>query len=275
MRKAVEWIKAGVIGPVREVHAWAGANRWNKSLTGLPEPAPVPSGLNWDLWLGPRDPRPYSPDYHPVAWRDFWDFGSGTLGDFGCHDMDVAHWALDLAAPRSIESRAAGDYDRQHLQPHGEIIYYDFGPRGDLPPVKLTWYGGGLRPRTPDLFPGGQSLGGRGTLFVGDQGILLFSGPGSEPKVFGDQAVSANFPAPSIPRSNGHYRDWLDACKGGPPASSNFSYGAKLTELTLLGVAALRLGQTIVWDTAGMKAEGLPEADAILNEPRRKGWEMA
>jgi len=271
MRTAVEWIRAGVIGPVREVHAWAGAVRWNKSLVGAPESAAVPQDFNWDLWLGPREPRDYSPAYHPVAWRDFWDFGSGTLGDFGCHDMDVAHWALDLAAPQSVEARGAGSFDK-NLQPHGEIVYYNFGSRGEMPPVRLTWYGGGLRPATPDEMPDGESLGGRGTLFVGEKGKILFGGPGSEPKLLGGAAAPG---APeTIPRSKGHYRDWLDACKGGAPASSSFAYGAKLTELVLLGVASLRLGKPIEWDAAGMKAKGLPEADAVLNEPRRKGWEL-
>lgn len=272
MRKAVEWIRAGMIGPVREVHAWAGANRWNKTLVELPQAGPVPEGLNWDLWLGPREARDYSPAYHPVAWRDFWDFGSGTLGDFGCHDLDVAHWALDLAAPESIESRAAGSFDKR-IQPHGEMVYFHFGARDDMPPVRVTWYGGGLRPATPFELPDGETLKGRGTLFIGDRGTLLFGGPGSEPKLLGDAAGTPNVPE-TIPRSKGHYRDWLDACKGGPPASSNFGYGAKLTELTLLGVASLRLAKPIVWDAAEMKAEGLPEAEGVLKEGYREGWEL-
>lgn len=272
IRRVYEWIRGGVIGPVREVHAWASASRWNKTLAGPPETAAVPSGFNWDLWLGPREPRDYSPAYHPVAWRDFWDFGSGTLGDFGCHDLDAAFWTLDLAAPASIESRAAG-YSDQQIQPHGELVFFKFPARGDMPPLQVNWYGGGLRPATPAGMPEGQSLGGRGQLFVGEKGMLLFGGPGAEPKLIGD-AAGASVPGPSLPRSKGHHRDWLDACKGGPPAGSNFSYGAKLTELALLGVLSLRLGKPVNWNATGMKAEGLPEAEAILNEPRRTRWEL-
>ncbi|HEX6986934.1 MAG TPA: Gfo/Idh/MocA family oxidoreductase [Planctomycetaceae bacterium] len=273
IRKVVEWLRAGAIGPVREVHAWASTSRWNKTLAGPPEGADVPAGVNWDLWLGPREERPYSPAYHPVAWRDFWDFGAGTLGDFGCHDLDAACWALDLAAPESIESRAAGYSDGQ-ITPHGELVFYEFGPRGDMPPVKVTWYGGGLKPATPKDWPAGEPLPGRGVLFVGDKGVMFGAGAGGEPKLLGKLDEEFERPEPTIPRSKGHYRDWLDACKGGEPAGSNFAYGARLTELALLGVASLRLGKRIDWDAAAMKAKGLPEADAILKEAYRPGWEI-
>lgn len=271
IRKVVEWLNAGAIGPVREVHAWASTSRWNKTLAGPPESQPVPKGVNWDLWLGPREERPYSPAYHPVAWRDFWDFGSGTLGDFGCHDMDAAFWALDLAAPKSIESRSAGYSDHQ-ITPHGELVFYEFGPRGDMPPLKLTWYGGGLKPATPADWPAAESLPNRGTLFVGDKGIMFAAGAGGEPRLFGDLDKEFERPEPSIPRSKGHYRDWLDACKGGEPASSNFAYGAGLTELALLGVLSLRTGQRIDWDAKNMQATNVPEAAAIIKETYRPGW---
>lgn len=274
IRKTVEWIKAGAIGPVREVHAWASTSRWNKTLAGPPEAAPAPAGMNWDLWLGPREPRSYSPAYHPVAWRDFWDFGSGTIGDFGCHDLDGAFWALDLARPTSIESRPAG-YTDQQITPHGELIYYEFGPRGDLPPVTVTWYGGGLKPATPKDWPADEALPGRGTLFIGEKGVLYEAGAGGEPRLLGKLDKEFERPEPTLPRSKGHYRDWLDACKGGEPAGSQFAYGAKLTELALLGVASLRLGKRIDWDAEAMKAKDLPEADAILKEAYRPGWELA
>ena len=155
IRQTCEWIWDGAIGPVREAHAWVGANRWNKQLTGAPtETPPVPDGVNWDLWLGPREVRPYHPAYTPVTWRDFWAFGGGGLGDFGCHDMDAACWALDLAAPRTVESRPAGNMDAE-IAPHGEICYYEFDARGEKPAVRLTWYDGGLRPPCPEEIPAG------------------------------------------------------------------------------------------------------------------------
>ena len=169
IRQTCEWIWDGAIGPVREVHAWVGANRWNKQLTGRPtETPPVPAGVNWDLWIGPREPRPYHPAYTPVTWRDFWDFGGGGLGDFGCHDLDAACWALDLVATATVEARPAGNMDHD-IVPHGEICYYEFGPRGDKPAVRVTWYDGGLQPPCPEELARGSTLPTRGVLFVGDR----------------------------------------------------------------------------------------------------------
>jgi predicted dehydrogenase len=276
IRLTCEWLWDGAIGAVREVHAWVGANRWNKQLTGRPtETPPVPAGVNWDLWIGPREPRPYHPAYTPVTWRDFWDFGGGGLGDFGCHDLDAACWALDLVAPTTIEARPAGNMDRD-IVPHGEICYYEFGPRGDQPAVRVTWYDGGLQPPCPDELPRGSTLPGRGVLFIGDKGKMLCDGAGGMPRLLPyEKTAEYTKPAESIPRSKGHHRDWLDACQGGAPASANFEYGARLTELVLLGVASLRTGRKIYWDAPNMKAADAPEVEAVLKESYRAGWENA
>ncbi len=274
IRQTCEWIWDGAIGPVREVHAWVGATRWNKHLTGRPtDSPPMPPGVNWDLWIGPRQPRPYHPAYTPVTWRDFWDFGGGGLADFGCHDLDAPFWALDLAEPKTIEARPAGNMNDE-IAPHGEVCYYQFGPRGDKPAVRVIWYDGGLKPPCPDEM-GSRPLPDRGVLFVGDKGMLLAEGAGGAPRLVPfEKTREYKKPAPSLPRSKGHHRDWLDACKGGPAASANFDYGARLTELALLGVASLRTGKKLVWDAANMKAIGEPEVDAILRGTYRKGWEL-
>jgi predicted dehydrogenase len=275
IRETCEWIWDGAIGTVREVHAWVGANRWNTTLTGRPtDTPPVPAGLNWDLWIGPSDPRPYSPAYVPVTWRDFWAFGGGALGDFGCHDMDAAMWALDLHQPESVEAHPAGQGNAD-IAPHGEICYYRFSARGDKPPVRLTWYDGGLMPPRPDEWPSDENMPGRGVLFVGDKGLLFCGGAGGKPRLLPDSRMEAyKKPAPTLPRSKGHHRDWLIAIKGGPPASANFEYGAKLTEVTLLGILSLRTGRKIYWDSESMRATSLPEADAIIKEHYRSGWEI-
>jgi len=275
MRWTCEWIWDGAIGTVREVHAWVGTRRWNPTLQGLPPGSPpVPPGINWDLWLGPRKPHPYHPAYTPVTWRDFWAFGTGAMGDFGCHDLDAACWSLDLVAPATIEALPAG-YTDAEIGPYGEICYYEFGARGDKAPVKVTWYDGGLQPPCPEeLGPRGK-LPGRAILFVGDQGKLLCDGAGGAPRLLPySRTADYKKPAESLPRSKGHHRDWLDACKGGPPASSNFQYGARLTEIVLLAVAAQRLGKKLYWDAANMKATNAPDADAILKESYRPGWEI-
>jgi predicted dehydrogenase len=273
IRQTCELIGNGAIGPVREVHAWVGTKRWNPTLVTKPaDSMPVPTGLNWDLWLGPREPRPFHTAYFPVAWRDFWTFGSSALGDFACHDLDAACWALDLHAPESIEAHPAGPSDKE-IGPHGAIVYYHFGARGDKPPVRIAWYDGGLQPERPAALPNRESLPGRGVLFVGDKGTLLCGGAGGKPRLL--EPANGTPPSPTLPRSNGHHRDWIDACKGGKPASSNFEYGARLTEIALLGVLSLRTGRRILWNATDMKATGFPDADAVIKESYRKGWELA
>ncbi len=275
MRQTVEAIQAGAIGKVREVHAWVSGQRWNRTLTGRPEETPaVPAGLNWDLWLGPREPRPFHPAYFPVAWRDFWSFGGTNIGDFGCHDLDAAVWSLQLNAPERVEFFPAGVMN-QEIGPHGSIGRFDFAARGDLPPVQVFWYDGGLKPTRPLGLPAGEKLAARGVAFVGDDGVMLCGGAGGPFRIFPEaRAQSFKAPEPSIPRSKGHHRDWLDACKGGSPASSQFEYGAKLTEIVLLGVLALRSGRVIEWDTVKMQAKGFPEAETLIREPVRPGWEI-
>lgn len=276
MRETVEWIRGGAIGAVREVHAWVGSSRWNPTLTGRPEGTPpVPSGLNWDLWLGPRQERPFHPAYFPVAWRDFWDFGGTNIEDFGCHDLDSACWALNLAAPKSIEFHPAGVMDKD-IGPHGSIGYYEFEAKGDQPALKVTWYDGGLKPQVPQMLLGDEKLPSRGVLFVGENGLMLCGGAGGPAKLLPESKMKDfKKPEPTLPRSAGHHREWIDACKGGPAAASNFEYGARLTEIVLLGVLALRTGREIDWDAQNMKAKGFAEADKFIDEPRRPGWELA
>ncbi len=275
IRQTVEWIRAGAIGNVSEVHAWVGATRWNPTLSGRPkDPMPVPKGLNWDLWLGPRKAVPFHSAYAPVSWRDFWDYGLGAMGDFGCHDMDSAVWALDLPAPKSVEMFPAGQMN-DDIIPFGEVGYFDFEQKNGKP-LRLTWYSGGPRPATPAaMVASGKRLPGRGVMFVGDKGKLLCGGAGGKPVLIQSEPGADNSPPePTIKRSNGHHRDWIDAAKGGPEASSNFSYGAHLTEITLLGVAALRERKRILYDAAKMQITNSERSDQLIHGDYRNGWEL-
>lgn len=274
-RETIEFIQDGAIGTVREIHAWVGAKRWNPTLTTKPaDLPPVPAGLNWDLWLGPREPRPYHPAYFPVAWRDFWAFGTTGIGDFGCHDLNSAVRALDLPLPSHIEALSAGVMDDE-IAPHGSVIHYQFPGKDDASPIRLTWYDGGLRPQAPEAL-GRFPLPSRGCLFIGDRGVIQCDGGGGAPRLFPDaRRAEYRKPAPKLKRSNGHHRDWIDACKGGAPASSPFAYAAHLTEIVLLGVLSLRARKAVEWDAAQMKAVGLPAADVFIREPVRAGWEVA
>lgn len=279
LRKTVEYLRAGVIGKVHEAHSWVGASRWLPHLDGFPKDINgTPPGFDWNLWLGPTAWHPYNNVYTPVKWRDFWVFGCGALGDFGCHDMDAVTWAFDLPTPESVEIFPAGNKGSADIAPYGEIGYYHFASKNDKAPLKLTWYSGGLLPSLPELLPRDTQFGGRGAMFIGEKGILLNnSGPSSMPQIFPESLRNSFVPPdPTLPRTHGHHREWVDAIKGGPVALSNFEYGARLTENVLLGVLSLRLGgKRIYWDAANMKATGLPEADEIIREPVRTGWEMS
>ncbi|HOX01418.1 MAG TPA: Gfo/Idh/MocA family oxidoreductase [Candidatus Paceibacterota bacterium] len=273
IRTTCEWIWDGAIGPVREVHGWTGAAKWFTH-RGLPaDRPPVPAGLNWDLWLGPRQPRPYHPTYAPVKWRSYWEFGTSMIGDMACHNLDPAVWALDLHAPAHVE--ACGSQVDPVTTPAGGIYRFQFGTRGQQPPVKVVWYDGGLRPERPADLPEEDAMGSNGVLFIGDRGVLMCPGWGGPPTLLPEARMDAyRRPPKTLPRSKGHHRDWLDACKGGPPASASFEYGARITELVLLGNVAMRAGKRIDWDGAAMKATNAPEADQYLHSSYRPGWEL-
>lgn len=279
LRKTVEYLRAGVIGNVKESHVWVGSTRWLPGLKGLPEKStPTPEGFDWNLWLGPTLWHSFNEAFTPVTWRDFWVFGDGAMGDFGCHDMDTTVWAFNLSTPQSIEVIPSGNRGSSEIASYGAIGHYNFVKDKKQPSFKITWYTGGLRPAFPKLLPKEFKLGGRAAMYIGDKGIIINnSGPNSAPQIF-PKSLEESFtpPKPSIPRSKGHHREWIDAIKGGPAASSNFEYGSRLTEIALLGVLSLRLGgKKIIWDADNMKAMGMPEADTIIKEPVRKGWEIS
>jgi predicted dehydrogenase len=277
-RQTCEWIWDGAIGSVREVHAWSDTGKWAKEPGRPKDTPPVPEGLNWDLWLGPRENRPYHPAYAPYNWRGWWAFGTGAIGDMACHNMDPAVWALKLEHPVSVEATATGvDSETTSL---GGICNYQFGPRGDMPPLKLTWYDGGLRPATPEgLDPDDpkQRLGdgGNGIVFIGEKGIITCAGWAGMPRLL-PLSLHSEYKRPekTLPRSKGHHADWVAACKGGKPASGNFEYSARLTEIVLLGNVALRTRKKLVWDGPNMKATNAPVADQFIKEQYRQGWEI-
>ena len=278
-RQTCEWIWDGAIGPVREVHAWSDTGKWTTTPGRPKDTPPVPAGLNWDLWLGPRELRPYHPAYAPYNWRGWWAFGTGAIGDMACHNIDPAVWALKLEHPLRIEATTSL-LDDEVASPQGAIHTYRFGPRGDMPPVTLTWYDGGLRPPTPEILDptdAKQRLGdgGNGILFIGDNGIITCAGWAGMPRLL-PLSLHQEYKRPekTLPRSAGHHADWVAACKGGPPASGNFEYSARLTELVLLGSVAVRSKKVLLWDGPNMKATNAPEAEQYLKEPCRQGWEI-
>jgi predicted dehydrogenase len=289
IRLLKEWLAAGVIGDVREVHAWTdrpvGGDPWsNFAVQAQPtDTPPVPATLDWDRWLGPVAHRAYHPDYHPLKWRAWLDFGTGPLGDMGCHIIDPAFWALDLGAPTTVEATTTHwekDVSSQTF-PRASIVRYQFPARGPRPPVALTWYDGRLQPPIPaDLEPG-RKLPGSGALLIGDKGTLLHGshGAGGLRLLPESRMKELVRPEKTLPRVVGsHEADWVRACKEGPggrPASSPFEYGGALTETVLLGVLAMRLpNQRLTWDAANLQFVNHPAADALLHTPYRDGWTL-
>ncbi len=276
IRRTKELLDAGILGPLRSVHAWVPATRWNPSLLHPPtKPQPIPKGLDWDLWCGPRTPPPFDGAYAPVAWRDFWQFGLGAMGDFGCHDLDSSVWALNLSKPKRVEMHPAGRTDPA-MTPFGELGYYDFELPSSKSNLRVHWYSGGIQPPRPEALPPGVNLPSRGVLFIGENGVMVCGAAGGEPAVYPETLSDAtDAVAQSVSRSAGHHSDWIAAIKGGPAASSEFNYAAKLTEITLLGVLALRTGKIIDWDDTEMKATGVPEAEPTIHGEYRPGWSLS
>ncbi len=274
-RLVSEYIWDGALGPVREVHSWC--NRYI-SPRGIGRPTdtpPVPETLNWDLWLGPAKSRPYHPCYHPFSWRGWWDFGTGVLGDIGCHQLDPVFRALKLGYPTSVEACSSGSNDE--TAPLASLVRFEFATRGDMPPLKLTWYDGGLMPPRPEELEPGRRFGEvDDTLFVGDKGKML--GHRLIP-----ESTMRDYKQPSktIQRSPGHHAEWLAACKGGPAARSNFDWAGPLTEVVLLGNVALRTekllyekGLKLTFDAPSMKITNLPEANQFIRGQYRDGWTL-
>ena len=271
LREAVEWIQAGVVGKVREVHAWSNRPIWPQGITRPKDTPTMPGSLDWDLWIGPAPMRPFHKTYHPFGWRAWQDFGAGAMGDMGCHIIDTAFWALDLGAPSTIEAESSGA--NEETAPTWSIVRYQFPARGTLPPVKLTWYDGGKLPsRELTELPAEQKLMDNGSLFVGDKGKLLFER--GKPLRILPERKEFKPPPKTVPRSPGHYKEWIDACKGGAAAMSNFDYAGPLTEMVLLGNVALRAGRKIEWDATKLQVVNMPEAARFIRREYREGWSL-
>jgi hypothetical protein len=283
-RRVVELLQTGAVGPVTEAHVWVGrawglqseeAAKRNKdivSVTGRPkEASPIPPGLHWDLWLGPAPARPFHEVYFPgPKWYRWWDFGGGTMSDLGSHWNDLPFWALKLKYPLSIE--ASGPAPHPEIAPASMTARYQYGARGDLPAVQLTWYQGEEKPALwrEGKIPKWDS----GVLFVGARGMLL-SDYGKHLLLPEGQFKDFKRPEPFIPDSLGHHKEWLHACKTGAPTTCPFDYSGPLTEANHLGNVAYRVGKKLLWDSAKLRAGNAPEAAPLIRREYRKGWTLS
>jgi predicted dehydrogenase len=304
-RRAVEYVWAGAIGDVREVHVWTNRPlaywpqgipkpepmktppdqlRWNMSgvmerlANAMAGDYPVPDSLSWDLFLGPAPYVPYHPVYHPFNWRGWVDWGCGAIGDMGAHLIDHPYWALDLGFPTTIETVSTPFNSSQSpsCYPMATTTYYEFPARGSKPPVKLTWYDGGLLPpRPPEM--GEEKLNPTGgVLFVGSKGKLMHDTYGLNPRLLPTSLHdSYGMPAKKLPRIEmTHEMNWVEAAKGKTETSCPFEYAARLTEVMLLGVVALRAGTKIHYDGAAMRVTNNAGANDYLGREYRSGWSL-
>jgi predicted dehydrogenase len=279
-RRVVELIQSGAIGPVTEAHVWVG-RAWGRHETDADAKAaedivmvqerpttvdPIPEGLDWNLWLGPAPERPFNNVYFPgPKWYRWWDFGSGTMSDLGSHWIDLPFWALNLKHPLTIE--ASGPPPHPELAPASMQVKYEYGARGDMPPVQVSWYQGKNKPAI--WTEGGIPQWDSGALFIGSKGMVLSN--------YGEHVLlpEADFdgfvpPDPYIPESLGHHNEWIHACKTGEPTTCNFEYSGCLTEANHLGNVAYRTGKKLEWDPVALKATNVPEADQIIKRVYRE-----
>jgi predicted dehydrogenase len=265
-------IQTGAIGTVSEVHVWAGTVYGRDQDATL---TPVPDSLDYDLWLGPVPHRPFRKSYHPSWWRNWWAFGGGTLADFGCHHMDLAHWGLHLRHVGRVE--AEGPPVDPETVPPWLVVRYEYPgrelPEGgrSLPPVSLTWYQGGRRP--PHFSGGILPEWGDGDLFVGEKGMLL-AGYNSHVLLPEENFRDFQRSEPTLPDSIGHHQEWIRACKTGAATTCNFDYSGALTETVLLGNVAYRTGKALEWDAAKLRATNASEADHYVRHHYRDGWRL-
>jgi predicted dehydrogenase len=272
LRRGAAVVQAGALGNVKEVHVWTNRPIWPQG-GPRPAPSPQPESLNWDAWLGPARYRPYASGYHPFAWRGFWDFGTGALGDMACHTVNLPFAALDLRDPISVEAESAEN--NKETYPQWAVIKFQFPERGKRGPLTMIWYEGGKNPgarKPPEELFDGQKISGSGSLIIGEKGKLYSPDDyGGSYKLLG----GVTEPTVDIVKSPGHFTEWVNAIKGGPPAMSNFpDYAGPLTETILLGNLAVWAGKKVEWDPQALKAKNAPEVEHVVRPVYRRGWTL-
>lgn len=284
IRNICEWIWNGAIGPVREVHSWTSRPVWPQPVDAPTDTPPLPVGMSWDLWIGPARMRPYHSLYHPRNWRAFWDFGTGALGDMACHILDPVFWALKLKYPTSVEACGAtehkGFFDVKDIHesfPSASIIRFEFPAREEMPPVKLTWWDGGLMPPRPPMLEPGRKMGDNdgGVIFYGDKGALMCGCYANSPRLIPETAMQAyKRPPKTIPRvQTSHEMEWVNAIRENRQPGSSFDFAGPFTEAVVMGNLALRNPyRKLEWDGDNMRFTNDEEANAYVRPFLRNGW---
>jgi predicted dehydrogenase len=280
-RCLVQVLQSGVIGKVKEAHAWVKSPIWPQGMDNPRKTDPVPDGMHWDTWLGVAPVRPFKEDaYAPFNWRGWLDFGTGALGDMGCHVLDPIVWSLGLGPARTVKSYGSPPNGASY--PHWTTVRYSFdGTAYTDGPIGVTWYDGG---RQPDValaqMPKGRSLPDGGTMYIGEKGVVVIPHRPSIPRVYPEakfmdymRNTLKDLYASTPPLD--HYRQWTDACLGDGEAATHFGYSGPLCETVQLGNIALRFpGRELTWDSEAFRFVGNTEADKFIAREYRKGWEV-
>lgn len=283
LREAVDVVKSGAIGDVKEVHIWTNRPIWPQGTPKL-KAEKCPPSVKWDLFLGPAPVRPYNHGYHPFNWRGWLDFGTGALGDMACHTANMPVMALDLFDPISVQATHSGIVANQ-TYPSNSVIDFEFPKRGTLPACKLTWYDGRKRPNANIMKQAAAVLKAHGvgrkkllsgSWLVGTKGVLYSPGDYGEEYYLLPEASFKDFKKPKLilPRSPGHFKEFIIACNGGKPAMSNFNYAGRLTETILIGNLALRSKKKLLWDSKNLKVTNDKAVNKYVTRDYRKGFEL-
>ena len=281
VRDICEWIWAGVIGEVKEVHAWTNRPVWPQGIGRPKEVHDIPSTLDWDLWIGPSPMRPYNTCYMPFSWRGWWDFGGGALDDMACHVLDPVFSALKLKYPTSVE--ACSTEPNKETFPHASIVRFEFPAREGFPAVKVNWYDGGMKPPRPAELEDDRRLNqaSSNVLFMGTEGVLRCGEYGDRPQLLPYSRMrefSRNKPPQTLKRiKTSHEGNWIEACKTGGQATSNFDYSGPFTEMVVMGNLAIRpenVGKKLLWDGDNMKVTNDEKANDYVQMHYRKGWSL-
>lgn len=290
-RRVVEWVRAGVLGTITEVHTWTNRPVWPQGIAQRPPTIDVPQNLDWDVWIGPAPFRERHQHLHPFGWRGWIDFGCGAIGDMGAHTWDCVWWAMDPDAPSSAECLRFEPERNSETFPRRAAYKWEFPAKGDRPAFDAYWYEGGWKPEVPeeilnDPARRNKDLPGSGSLFIGTKGKLLVAGDyGNSPRLIPESAMTAlsedlqagKVEVETIPASPGHTAEWLRACTGQEAwdyPKSNFLYAGPLNEAMNLANVAYLVGRKIQWDAANLRCPNAPEADQYIRREYRKGWDL-
>lgn len=293
--RTCEIIRDGIIGDVEEVHIWSNRPLWPHGMTRPPGSDPVPDTFDWDLWLGPAPQRPFVKEwpkdslpllqtnhgnvkpavYHPWNFRGWYDFGTGALGDMGCHHWNTPRRALKLGHPTAVSASATKIMDESW--PLASLITYEFPAREEMPPVKIVWYDGGLKPPRPAELEARRTMPNAGIIYIGTKGVMMAAGTSNVPQLLPESKMKAyTMPPKTLERRSGIYGEWFEGVTGGPKPSEHWpDCAVPLTELVLLGCIAVRTGGHLEWDGPEMRFTNSRDANRLIKPDYQNGWKLA